>query len=453
MPSALLGFARDIMPSALVLILLAAVLMYVTAMKHWEGALKEPGPDRYELVRALRLGGHPRLLYIHWIAKALNRADRILGDADKAGLSLRLPFGRWPRYPYWTGWSFDVCALIGVVYPVGGLFLTWLATGDAGEIGGILRLQQGADGWQRLLAGVAVVWGIFATIKSMRADGWRSMLWLVSLAGVVAGVGVGVVAGFGAGAGVAWLAQRASSRARLGSFWLMLWPVAIVVCYLGLWLQARLQGPDTASMPLIVIGLVPLVNMPFDWASVGFTRALLRRGCERDAMAPLRLGSIDFAIGLILLLLLAATLIVALHLVDVVMAPYRQGTDLIDVPKRLLALYARPGDPGNWWIYLTLFSTLIPSVLNLLVGMVSVATWFPRRQRLAIRRKIRLLSQSGRDTTRHAILRSLGLHAGFGTAATGLLIWATLSLLALVAPYVLQMFLLFAVWLEWVLPI
>ena len=118
MPSALLGFARDTLPTALWLILAAALLMFFWARYHWSGALKEPGPDRDDLIQALCLGGHLRLLYIHWITKALNRADRILRDHDKAALSLRLPFGRWPERPYWTGWSFDVSALIAVVYPV-----------------------------------------------------------------------------------------------------------------------------------------------------------------------------------------------------------------------------------------------------------------------------------------------------------------------------------------------
>jgi hypothetical protein len=53
--------------------------------------------------------------------------------------------------------------------------------------------------------------------------------------------------------------------------------------------------------------------MPFDWASLGFTRALLRWGCEPDAPSPLWLGLFDFAIGLVLLVLLTLVLIAGLH--------------------------------------------------------------------------------------------------------------------------------------------
>ena len=248
-----------------------------------------------------------------------------------------------------------------------------------------------------------------------------------------------------------WLAEKAEHARRLGGFWLIFWPVAIVASYAVLWFQARIHANDSILMILTMIGLVPLINMPFDWASVGFTRALLRRGCERGAMSPLWLGLIDFAIGLALLLLLAASLVVALHLVDVVVSRHRDGVELIDMPKRLIALYARPGDPGNWWVYLTLFSTLIPSALNLLVGMISVATWYPRRQRLELRRKIGLLQPTGRGPTQHSILLALSLHAFVGTLATGLLMWGTLALFASLAPYVLEMYLLLAVALTWLL--
>ncbi len=57
MPGALLGFARDTLPTAAVLILLLAITMMVAAMKYREGAVKEPGPDRDHLIRSPRLGG------------------------------------------------------------------------------------------------------------------------------------------------------------------------------------------------------------------------------------------------------------------------------------------------------------------------------------------------------------------------------------------------------------
>jgi hypothetical protein len=37
-----------------------------------------------------------------------------------------------------------------------------------------------------------------------------------------------------------------------------------------------------------MIALLPLVNLPFDWASIGMTRALLRRGCEDHGIWILR---------------------------------------------------------------------------------------------------------------------------------------------------------------------
>jgi hypothetical protein len=37
---------------------------------------------------------------------------------------------------------------------------------------------------------------------------------------------------------------------------------------------------DSAGPFLLFLGLLTLLNAPFDWASLGLTRALLRRGLE-----------------------------------------------------------------------------------------------------------------------------------------------------------------------------
>ena len=120
--------------------------------------------------------------------------------------------------------------------------------------------------------------------------------------------------------------------------------------------------------------LVPLVNIPFDWASIGVTRALLRRGCERDAPSPFLLGVVDFGFGLLLLGLLAAALLTALLAADHVTA--RAGAaPLIDLPRLFHRLATTPGSAANWWVYLTLFSTMLPSVLNCLIGAFSLISW------------------------------------------------------------------------------
>jgi len=71
-----------------------------------------------------------------------------------------------------------------------------------------------------------------------------------------------------------------------------------------------------------MFALIPIVNIPFDWVSLGLTRALLRRGAEENAPSPLWLGLGDFVLGLILLALLAVALITALQWADTVIVHF-----------------------------------------------------------------------------------------------------------------------------------
>ncbi len=314
--------------SAFGLIVLLSCGAGLLVMRRWDGALKQAGTDRDRLLRSLRLGGNPRRYYVFLIGKALNRADRLLRDADKADLSLPSPVGNRKPAPYWTGWSFDVCALIAVFYPVSSLFLTWVLTGEAGELGDTLGLRAGLPGWQRWSVVMAFGCMAFALWRANRSSSWRSQVWMigagagafavagagafavaVAVAGAVAGAfavavafaGAGAFAGAvafaGAGAGavavafavavfgsVNLLAEKANRKRRLGTFWLYFWPVALFACYLILWAEIRLGVRDELLLLLVMLGLVPLVNIPFDWTSIGATRALLRRGCEPGAL-------------------------------------------------------------------------------------------------------------------------------------------------------------------------
>lgn len=196
---------------------------------------------------------------------------------------------------------------------------------------------------------------------------------------------------------------------------------------------------------------MPLLNVPLDWASIGVTRALLRRGCERGAPSPLLLGLLDFAIGLGLLIVPAAFMVVGLHAADAVIVR-AGGKVLIDVPRRLHRLITTPGDPGNRWIYVTVFSTLIPSTMNLAIGTFSVVTLsFPKHRNRPIA-KIRGLRGPGLDRTRREILLALGAQAFLGAFAAGLAIWGVVWALLSLAPYFLSGLESVAVHVAWLLP-
>ncbi len=165
---------------------------------------------------------------------------------------------------------------------------------------------------------------------------------------------------------------------------------------------------------ILMLGLVPVLNIPFDWASLGLTRALLRRGCEAAAPSPLLLGLLDFALGLVLLVLLALALIAALQVADALIVA--EGRRPVGTVVALLdAMENNPRDPGNYWAYVTLFSTLIPSALNAVIGSVSLVTWWFRPAREWALTKIALLDEAGREGTHRRLVTLLSAQAALGT--------------------------------------
>lgn len=124
--------------------------------------------------------------------------------------------------------------------------------------------------------------------------------------------------------------------------------------------------------------LLPLINLPFDWLSIGATRALLRRGCEDHGPLLLRsptfLGVIDAFIGLILLFALGCALLLGLTAADAIMV--HAGGQAVFHPIKLIAEIK--ADPTAWkhaWIYVTLLSTLLPSLCNLTIGVACLLTF------------------------------------------------------------------------------
>jgi hypothetical protein len=441
---------------------------------------------RERLRTALHAGGHWRRLYIQLLTPALDRLDRFLGDADKASFSLRSPFGNREAHPYWTCWSFDRCALLALVYPLLSLFVVWVWTGESGPIAEWLKMKHGAPWWSRLVAAISVALLIFAFRRAFRASGWRGLGWFafaifVTGAGVVTGAGAGAVAvivavavgyavGYagayagvfafafavvfaGAGAvagavidgvaviggvafvvavavagGVTRAAEYWERRHRLGWFWSAYWSLVFGFCYICLigavWIGA---GPTALSLALM-FALVPIVNVPLDWASLGLTRALLRRGIEEDAPSPVLLGLLDFVFGLILLVLLAVALIAALQVADAIIVRFG-GEKVANVVALLGNIADHPRDPANYWAYFILFSTLIPSALNAVIGSVSLIGWWLPRAREWVLTQLRALDSEDDEGIRIRVSTLLALQVGIGTALTCLVLWGLWELL------------------------
>jgi hypothetical protein len=190
---------------------LATFLAFGIAFYFYEGDLAKAGPDRERLRSALEEGGDLRLLYVRLLTHALNWLDRFLGDAGKPELSWPSPFGNRQRYPYWTGRSFDRCAVLALIYPLASLFLVWVWTGKAGAVGTVLGMAEDAEPWRRALAAACVAAALDMARRAFRKSRGPVRPWFLVAAAVSGGAAAVVaVAGVG-GAAVAFAVGAAGA--------------------------------------------------------------------------------------------------------------------------------------------------------------------------------------------------------------------------------------------------
>jgi len=151
----------------------------------------------------------------------------------------------------------------------------------------------------------------------------------------------------------------------------------ILACFAGAALLSHLDDWRFFGPLLLFLGLLTLLNAPFDWLSLGLTRALMRRGLEREKWWPYFYAVIDALLASAVIAFLAMAMVAGVQLFDdlavngggkSVMPPMREFLD---------AIKSNPGKPEYWWVYATLFSTMLPSLINLFIAGVSLARGVP----------------------------------------------------------------------------
>jgi hypothetical protein len=146
-------------------------------------------------------------------------------------------------------------------------------------------------------------------------------------------------------------------------------------------------GPWVAIGPLLLfLGLLTLINAPFDWASLGLTRALLRRGLELGGWRPYLLALADALAAAFIIALLAITMVIGVQTFDH-LAEHSGGADarVLPLDKLFDGMAAQPSAPEHWWVYALLLSTMIPSLLNLAISGASLLRGIPGLPALLLR--------------------------------------------------------------------
>jgi len=160
--------------------------------------------------------------------------------------------------------------------------------------------------------------------------------------------------------------------------------VTIAVCLWEALILSRLELWDISGSLILVLGLLTALNAPFDWASLGLTRALLRRGLEAGGWWPYALALVDAGLAAVIIAVLALTMVVGVQAFDA-LAVHGGGKPVLPLAPLFDGIVAHPSAPEYWWIYALLLSTMIPSMVNLVIGGTSLVRGLPKLPSLLLR--------------------------------------------------------------------
>jgi hypothetical protein len=139
-----------------------------------------------------------------------------------------------------------------------------------------------------------------------------------------------------------------------------------------------------AGAIILFLGLLTLLNAPFDWFSLGITRALLRRGLELGGWWPFALAMVDALVAIFTVFVLSIVLVVGIQAFDN-LAEYAGGPRPLSLPALFNGIESYPEAPELWWVYLLLASTMVPSIANLMIGGASLMRGVPGLNPLLLR--------------------------------------------------------------------
>ncbi|WP_413204852.1 hypothetical protein [Rhodospirillum sp. A1_3_36] len=368
--------------------------------------------DFEDLIARLRGQRKDRYRAFLWIG--LGCLDRCFGPPKGAS-----------RPPWTTAWltatSFDRCLVLAVLYPLTFAFLSWTVTGTAGSLGDALGLKDTTAALNRLVSVgfLSILVSLF--VVSRRLPGWKS--WVAgafafafafafavtgasagavavavavtgavavavtgAVAGAVAGAGAFAVAVAGAGAGaiafpvavavavaftgvIVVLQSTAIRHAVYGPFLVLLWLLLLAAMFI---LNGTTPPSQSSLSVMLGLGLLPLLNAPFDWLSLAVTRTLLTASVTKKSPGHTVLYSgLDFLLATLLLLLLAATLVVGVEFFNATLA-WGGNKPVLDLAQQLAEL-RDPTEGGTLWIALMLFSTYLPTLAHLIIALASLA--------------------------------------------------------------------------------
>ena len=335
---------------------------YPSDRAYWCDLLRHDRPaERYRSV--MRKG-------LDWLDSRLSSREAQQGPAQRA----------------WSFGLLNITMALAFAYPILAITIQWLC-GHAIDFGGqevIAASPPQARIFTAVWLGSSLFFYLFAGASKSR---WRWTLVIlatgilllglifadrfavpenVAVAGLVAVAFASAVA-----SAVAVAVATAEKRSSRQMAWRLLYCGVLVAL-----LIVAIKMPDDfgagqrsrAVFVMLTFCLLPLVNAVFDFASVGLTRYLLRLGLEQKRAAWRAV--LDGLGGIAIFFALGCTLIAFVTFV----VP-ADGVPLVDLTQLFADMRRAPGD--YIWLMVTLFSTLIPTLLHLSVAVLTLGLQYP----------------------------------------------------------------------------
>jgi len=387
---------------------------------------------------------------------------------------------------------YDKALLFAVAYPIMLLVGQWVATGSEARLGNFPVLAE-AEFWPARAAILAAIL-ILTTGKiaqtlasaSLRPGLRNAADWLIlvafalALAGVLADAvpltgtfavvlaGVGAVNGVGAlvltgaiagavalavGFAGALAAVVTVALALAGAFalagaidlmdergkgrparWLVTVGVIVVLVAAALVLDWAAVSDGNRSLFLFMSAL-PLFNALFDVVSYAVTLSLIRRGLS--SRWPFLWGLMDLVIAGVLFLSLGFVLVVLVHGLNVL-----AGVPFLDLQALFAGIYNTP--EKYVWLYLMLFSTILPTALHGAVSLIGLQGIWPK----SWRKWLAGLVSDAPESLPKSVLASGVLGAVWAIPVMGVVLlgWLALWLGEPVVHYVLELYFQVLLW-------
>jgi hypothetical protein len=380
----------------------------------------------YDALRnSLIAGNTAARLYARWLGVMLDRVDRLFGDTGMADRTL-FPHAFWLKTPapLWTAPALERCLLLALIYPIATILVVWAVSGHVGPAENALHLNPRLIAWQRWLAAMVFGFSMFELWCAARMTGWKRFvravvyivafviavgLWVAQAGPIVVGSAHAALSRRGGGGvalpppitiAVAFLGALIVAGAiavisgGLGALQRFKWEGAFLTLFIpGMTLACFGAAVWLSSLPiwqilgplLLFLGLLTLLNAPFDWFSLGLTRALLRRGLELGGWAPYFLAIVDAALAAGVIVALTLAMVIGVQFFDAA-GVHGGGKAVLPLDALFNGIVANPWAPEYWWIYVLLVSTMIPSLVNHVIGGTSLVRGVPGLPSLLLRK-------------------------------------------------------------------